>query len=256
MPVHARVLGIAQDAGVPQLGCACANCAHYTDTPLLPAALGIRAERTYLIDATPAIGAQVRRLGAVPDVILLTHTHTGHIAGLLQLGEEGLDARGIEVFGTPLVCSMLERNEPWRRLVQRGNIRLVVENAGTSLAFEDGLTVESFPVDHRDLETVGYLVSGPERTLLYLPDIDEWNLDLSALLARCDVALLDGTFYAADELGRQGDVPHPAITDTLARLTDAERAKVRFIHMNHTNRALAPDGPKAPLAHPNEIFAL
>lgn len=36
-------------------------------------------------------------------------------------------------------------------------------------------------------------------------------------------------------------VPHPLMTDTIARLAPlpaTERAKVRFIHLNHTNPAL------------------
>jgi len=41
-------------------------------------------------------------------------------------------------------------------------------------------------------------------------------------------------------------VPHPFIVESLARfapLPRSERAKVRFIHLNHTNPALHPDSP-------------
>jgi len=257
MTTHARVLGIAQDAGVPHAGCACPRCERWRATPLLPACLGlVGRDKAYMIDATPAFGEQVRMLGAMPAGILLTHTHMGHVAGLLQLGEEACDTRGVEIFGTPLVCDLLERNEPWSRLVKRGNVHLNYENAGTTLHLEDGLEVESFLVDHRHLETVGYFVRGPGRTLLYVPDIDRWNLDLSALLARCDLALLDGTFYARDELPRQGDVPHPPIEETLDLLAPEEAAKVRFIHLNHTNRLLDEDGPSALVAVQGETIPL
>ena len=58
-----------------------------------------------------------------------------------------------------------------------------------------------------------------------------------------DVAYLDGTFFANGEIpGRDmTGFPHPFIRTSLARLAalpDAERAKVRFVHLNHTNRAL------------------
>ena len=62
-----------------------------------------------------------------------------------------------------------------------------------------------------------------------------------------DVAYLDGTFYDAGELpGRDmSEIPHPFIQETLQRLAALpaeQRAKVRFIHLNHTNPALVPGG--------------
>ena len=61
-----------------------------------------------------------------------------------------------------------------------------------------------------------------------------------------DVAYLDGTFYANGEIpGRDmASIPHPFIEETLARLRrqpESQRAKVRFIHLNHTNPALQPN---------------
>jgi len=140
--------------------------------------------------------------------------------------------------------------------VRRGNIRPVHESAGTRLHLADGLEVQSFPANHRDLETVGYHVRGPRRTLCWLPDLDRWDLDLDALVDGCDLALLDGTFYARDEIPRQGAVPHPPVTETLDRLDPARAAKVRFIHLNHTNRLLDPDGPAALVAVQGETIPL
>jgi pyrroloquinoline quinone biosynthesis protein B len=81
--------------------------------------------------------------------------------------------------------------------------------------------------------------------LLYLPDIDKWerwDVRLEDVLARVDVALLDGTFFADGELpGRSmAEIPHPFIVETLERLREAPaalRAKVVFTHLNHTNPA-------------------
>jgi len=256
MPVHARVLGVAQDAGVPHAGCSCPRCERQRAAPLYPACLGLVGQRTYLIDATPAFPDQIRMLPAFPSAILLTHTHVGHVAGLLQLGEEVCDAKGVVVHATPVVCDFLASNEPWRRLVLRDNIRLVSQDAGTSVRLEEGLEVESFPVQHRGLDTVGYLVKGARRTLLYLPDIDRWDIDLPALLKRCDLALLDGSFYSRDELPRQTEIPHPPITDTLDLLAPEEAAKVRFTHFNHTNPVLDPDGPNVLVAVQGETIPL
>ena len=68
--MYARVLGVAQDAGVPHIGCRCAHCERFRGEPLLPACLGIVGdEQTYLIDATPAIAEQVAALPSSPTAL-------------------------------------------------------------------------------------------------------------------------------------------------------------------------------------------
>ena len=85
--------------------------------------------------------------------------------------------------------------------------------------------------------------------MLFVPDIDSWDqwdamgVRLEVELAKVDVAYLDGTFFANGEIpGRDmTGFPHPFITKTMERLgglPEAERGKVRFIHLNHTNPAL------------------
>ena len=76
------------------------------------------------------------------------------------------------------------------------------------------------------------------------------------MLDRCDLALLDGSFYSGDELPRQADVSHPPITETLVLLTDEEVAKVRFFHFNHTNPVLDEDGPAVSAAVQGETIPL
>ena len=83
---------------------------------MLPACLGVEGrERTYLLDATPAIATQVGMLSRAPDAILLTHAHMGHIAGLLQLGKEALN-RTTTLYASPAVCAFLRAHPPWNRL--------------------------------------------------------------------------------------------------------------------------------------------
>ena len=58
-----------------------------------------------------------------------------------------------------------------------------------------------------------------------------------------DYALLDAAFYADGELpGRDmSKIPHPFVTETmhvLNNIPNAEKNKVWFIHMNHTNPLL------------------
>jgi pyrroloquinoline quinone biosynthesis protein B len=251
MEFLARVLGVAQDAGVPHVGCDCTRCEAHRDTPLYPACLGLEGAARYMIDATPAFPEQIRMLGGPPEAILLTHVHMGHVAGLLQLGREALYRR-TRVHATEKVCAFLRDNAPWQRLP------LDLKPIDGLVELEPGLTAEAIPVPHRDeyADTVAFLVAGPEHTLLYLPDIDRWEIDLPGLIDRCDIALLDGSFYAPGELGRQGDVPHPPITETLDLLGPEQAAKVRFLHFNHTNPVLDPDGPSVLAAVQGETIPL
>ena len=63
-----------------------------------------------------------------------------------------------------------------------------------------------------------------------------------------DYALLDATFYDANELpGRNmADIPHPFVQESMQlfqNLSETERAKIIFIHFNHTNPLLL-DSPE------------
>jgi pyrroloquinoline quinone biosynthesis protein B len=89
---------------------------------------------------------------------------------------------------------------------------------------------------------VGFIVAGPTRKVLYLPDIDKWerwDRKIEDVLETVDRAYLDGTFYAEGEVpGRSmSEIPHPFIVETMQRVS-THGSKVRFIHLNHTNPAL------------------
>jgi len=111
--------------------------------------------------------------------------------------------------------------------------------------------VTPFLVPHRDefSETVGYRIDGPNKSAIFIPDIDKWSdwqTDLSELVKTVDYALLDATFFADGELpGRDmSKIRHPFVTESmevLKNLSREERKKVWFIHMNHTNPLLNPD---------------
>jgi pyrroloquinoline quinone biosynthesis protein B len=255
---YAIVLGIAQDGGYPQAGCNRPDCAAAWRDPSLRrrvASLGIvdpgSGER-WVIDATPDFPSQLRTLdeisrGAIPS-ILLTHAHIGHYVGLAHLGREVLGARGARVYAMPRMKEFLEKNGPWDQLVRLGNIAIETLEEGVVTRLGTRLTVTPLRVPHRDeySETVAFIVRGPDRSLLWLPDIDKWekwNRTLEAVLHSVDVAYVDGTFFDERELpGRDlSEIPHPTISETMRRLEAlpaAGRAKVRFIHLNQSNPAL------------------
>jgi pyrroloquinoline quinone biosynthesis protein B len=199
-----------------------------------------------LFDATPDLPSQLHSLngGKAPAGIFLTHAHIGHYTGLMYLGRESINAANAPVYATTRMAAYLTANGPWSQLVSRGNIALNVMAYDQPVALGDGLRVTPFQVPHRDefTDTVGFLIEGPRRNALFIPDIDhwsKWDRDIRALADTVDYAFLDGSFASPDEIpGRSiADIPHPLMHDTRARLKGA-RAQLWFIHLNHTNPAL------------------
>ena len=249
------VLGIAQDGGRPQAGCRRPCC---VDQPRLSAScLAIvdpPSRRRWIIDATPDIASQLTLLDratsdaesySVLDGVLLTHAHMGHYAGLVHLGREALATPRLPVFARPTMASFLRNNSPWRDLSDHGHVDVI--EFDDTIELSNSISVTALPVPHRDelSDTVGFVVSGPNRRVLWLPDIDGWDAwdrSLVDVVADVDVAYVDGTFFDDGELERDMSmIPHPRIVDTIAHVSSrashlAER--VRFIHLNHTNPAL------------------
>ncbi len=254
------VLGIAQDAGYPQINCQRACCRQAWKNPQkrrLVSCLGLIDQnqgQSWIFDATPDLKQQIQilqKLGGkanLPDGIFLTHAHMGHYTGLMELGREALNAKKMPVFAMPRMKTYLEQNGPWSQLVSLNNIDLQPLSAGQEQALNTNLKVRPLLVPHRDeySETVGYEISGPRKKLLFIPDIDKWHkwdLDLKTLLQKVDYALIDGTFLKNGEIfGRNmAEIPHPFIQESMDLLKDlplASRQKVFFIHFNHTNPVL------------------
>ncbi|MEK9939197.1 MAG: MBL fold metallo-hydrolase, partial [Ilumatobacter sp.] len=214
--------------------------------------------RRWLIDATPAIGEQLRLLDSIVpqesetpviDGVLLTHGHLGHFTGLAQLGREALAADGVPVWAQPRLRRVLESDAPWSLLAEHGHVAF----RDDPVVLGGGLSVEVLPVPHRDeiSETVAFRVEGPTGSVLWLPDIDSWELwdrDVIDEVARVDVAYLDATFYDDGELDRDmSAIPHPRVVDTVTRFVERApelAARVRLIHLNHTNPVLRHGSPE------------
>ena len=256
---YTLILGIAQDGGYPQAGCNRPDCIAAWRNPKLRqrvASIAIvdpQSHQRWIIDATPDFPSQLATLDAnaprgtaLLDGILLTHAHIGHYLGLAHLGREVLGAQSIKVYAMPRMREFLQHNGPWDQLVRLKNIEIVPIEDGVPFALNERITLTPLRVPHRDeySETVGFIVRGPSRAILWLPDIDKWEkwtTSLESVLAQVDVAYIDGTFYDATELpGRDlSEIPHPLMTETLTRLANSPlRAKVRFIHLNQSNPLL------------------
>lgn len=246
------VLGIAQDGGIPQLGCNESPCKDIREGKRKPervASIGLVNEslgQSYLFDATPDMVSQLATLngGRVPTGVFLTHGHIGHYTGLMYFGRESIDAKSVPVYGTERMVAYLKGSGPWSLLVGRNNIELRTIKPDTSIGLSGGIWVTPILVPHRDefTDTVGYIIQHDSHRALYIPDIDQWSKwdrDIRAVVDSVELALLDGTFASADEIpGRTtADIPHPLIPDTRVLLRGS-KARVWFIHLNHTNRQL------------------
>ena len=254
--IFLSVLGIAQDAGFPQAACRKDCCkavwVRKVDRRMV-SCLGLvdkTTNQSWLFDATPDFRDQLQVLeGHAPLTgIFLTHAHIGHYTGLIHLGREVMGANAVPVFAMPRMKQFLEENGPWSQLVALNNIRLQALASDSTLQLTSKITIVPLQVPHRDefSETVGYLINGPSKTALFIPDIDKWQLwdrDIIKLIRKVDYAFLDGSFYQNGEIpGRDmSEIPHPFIEESMnlfAPLPEGERAKIYFIHFNHTNPVL------------------
>lgn len=253
--IFAVLLGIAQDAGVPQAGCGCDRCEAANAGSAageLVVSLGLvdtLEGKTWLVDATPDLRQQwyaLRRVAPGCDLagVLLTHAHIGHYAGLIHFGREAANTAALPVWCTDRMQRFLHGNEPWRSLITNANLDVRPLEPRTEMALSDGLSFEALPVPHRGelSDTVAYVLRGPGRSLLYCPDIDsweQWDQDIRQLASRVDYALLDATFYDEHELPHRNleDVPHP-LAKTTANLLTGASGQVVLVHLNHTNPLL------------------
>jgi pyrroloquinoline quinone biosynthesis protein B len=165
----------------------------------------------------------------------------------MYFGREAIGANNIPVYVMPKMEEYLRSNGPWSQLVNLGNIVLRPLHDKTVVALKD-IEVTPFLVPHRDeySETVGFLIKGPNKEALFIPDINKWSQwdeDIAGQVKGSDYAFLDATFFNDTELpGRDmSKIPHPFVIETmeaLAKLSEKHRQKVWFIHMNHTNPLL------------------
>jgi pyrroloquinoline quinone biosynthesis protein B len=244
-----EVLGNAQDGGVPHLGCECELCEKAREDPskskrissiMLREGDGENSSAQYLIDATPDIRYQIT--GKYIDGIFLSHEGLGHMTGLLFLGKESHDPEGIPVYTSEKNNDFLEKNDPYRFLKDRGNIEVnEIEDGDEQDLMNDG-SVEIIETEHPQVETDNFcfMIEGGNKKLFYISDIHEWTHRVKEKVKEADIAILDGTFWSADEIKRYDEVPHPTITTTMDEMEDVD-TDIYFTHLNHTNPAYRED---------------
>jgi pyrroloquinoline quinone biosynthesis protein B len=255
------VLGVAQDAGYPQLGCIKECCKAFYDGKerkkhVVSLALVNNADSTYhLFEATPDITHQLTTLQPFlskknysPSSVFLTHAHMGHYTGLMYFGREAMNSSSLPVYTLPGMDSFLRSNGPWSQLVALKNIELRQIKVDSTVKLSSSIQVTALQVPHRDefSETAGFIIQTESKKLLFIPDINKWqkwDRSIVDLIKEVDYALLDATFYKDGELPNRNmsEVPHPFVEESMQlfqQLNAADKKKIYFIHFNHTNPLL------------------
>ncbi|MEK7723791.1 MAG: MBL fold metallo-hydrolase, partial [Acidobacteriota bacterium] len=184
------VLGIGQDAGVPQMGCDSPFCKEAWKNAKLRQMVSSIAlvdpakKERWIFDTTPDLPEQFQLLKTITgdfsnnlSGIFLTHAHIGHYTGLMYLGRESMGAKDVKVYAMPRMKQMLETNAPWSQLVSLKNISLQPIQNKEITKISDNISVQPFLVPHRDefSETVGFRITVNGKSLVFIPDIDKWQ---------------------------------------------------------------------------------
>jgi len=249
-----KVLGVVQDGGLPHLGSNKLCCENIEQKRYVTSIMLINNENkeSYLFDASPDINEQLNFMGDGIKKnlkgIFLTHAHIGHYTGLMYFGREALNSKSINVFAMPRMKKFLEQNGPWSQLISLQNISITEINNNSKLSIDPNVIIQPIEVPHRAefSETVGYKIYGPNKKVLFIPDIDKWYLWEKSIIdeiKQVDYALIDATFYDSKEINYRdvSEIPHPFVVESM-ELFDAvkleEKNKIFFIHLNHTNPLL------------------
>ncbi|WP_042148615.1 MBL fold metallo-hydrolase [Paucisalibacillus sp. EB02] len=259
------IIGTAQDGGLPHPNCFCENCKCAIKDPNFrrtASALAIvlpQEKEWHLIDATPDLKEQMGKVqlkyhleGKIMRNIFLTHAHMGHLPGLLLLGKEGINSKHVPVFAGTKMKNLLVNNAPWSLLTKLSNILIKELKNNEPIHVDSLFTVTPILVPHRNefSETFAFWINGPNKRVLYIPDIDqweEWDLDIVEACKKADICLLDGTFHSPKDLSHIkrdiGEIPHPLMTTTMEKLQHlTSQTTIYFTHLNHSNPTIDPDG--------------
>ena len=262
--VKVTLLGVAQDGGRPQPGCFRECCLDAYEDPSLVrhlTCIGIVGAdySTHLVESTRDMAWQFGCWSRSDPVegpltsLWITHAHFGHVDGLGLFGKETIATRGLPIHCSTSFSRLLEKDVHWSTMVNQGVLspRPFLSEKPVKAYPDSGFKITPISIPHRSelSDMHGFLISGPNSKLLFLPDHDSWDETLLKVEKEgirnwfndmdVDVVLLDGTFWSSEELGNrdQSLVPHPPVKETIERLGERVEGDPRiiFIHLNHTN---------------------
>ena len=260
------VLGTVQDGGFPQAGCFKRCCQSISnESKRFVSSVSIIDKETnscWLVDITPDFKEQIKLvkdfllIDGSPSIkgIFLTHSHIGHYIGLLDLGVEVMNLKNIPIYVMPKMKSFLENNAPFNFLIESGNIIINQITDNELIGLSSGVSISPFLVPHRNelSETVGYQIKSNAKSIIYIPDIDAWDIwddNIVDVVRKNNLLFLDGTFYDKNEIPNRdiSKVPHPYVSESVkifSKLDHLDKQKIFFTHLNHTNPLLNKQSPQ------------
>ena len=288
------VLGSAAGGGFPQWNCACPNCRSLragtfhgkarTQTQL---AISADSDRWFLLGASPDLRTQIE---STPELrprtaknvtrdsqifgAVLLNADIDHVLGLLLLRE----LQPLRVYATKSVRRILSKDNSMFAMLQRvpNQVSWIEFAPGSSFTLADpegedsGLRCRTLPLGTHfpayvsaprrsqlsPLESsLGAIIESPSgKRLAFMPAIPRLDAKLIKQLESCDVILIDGTFWSADELIRMqgsiqsawdmGHVPVSSSEGSLAKLAHLKHPRKIYVHVNNTNPMLNEDSPE------------
>lgn len=272
--MKAVLLGTTAGGGFPQWNCACPLCVRARSGALPPRSqdcLAISGNGTdwWLVNASPDIRTQITSCslldpgpGARDTPLrgaLFTDAELDHTLGLLTLR----GGAGLTVWAPGAVLHALKDQFDLRTVIDG---YAPVEWRQVEQSFEvGGLQVSAIPISGKRPKyarsstvdghwVVAYRFEDPVSggVLVYAPCLASWPVGFDEVVAGADCLLLDGTFYAASEMGSatgsasgQAAMGHLPITASLPELRRFPGVRRIYTHLNNTNPVLDPSSPES-----------
>lgn len=272
--MKAVLLGTTAGGGFPQWNCACSLCVRARSGSLPSRSqdcLAISGNGTdwWLVNASPDIRTQIAScslLNPGPGPrdtplrgALFTDAELDHTLGLLTLR----GGAGLTVWAPDAVLHALKDQFDLRTVID-GYSPLSWRSASGQFDL-GGLRVSVIPIsDKRPKYARSSTVDGPwvvgyrfldvvtGGVLVYAPCLASWPAGFDEVVASADCVLLDGTFYAASEMGSatgsssgQASMGHLPISASLPELRRFPHVRRLYTHLNNTNPVLDPSSPES-----------
>eukprot|EP01100_Stratorugosa_tubuloviscum_P012595 TRINITY_DN6020_c2_g1_i1.p1 TRINITY_DN6020_c2_g1~~TRINITY_DN6020_c2_g1_i1.p1 ORF type:complete len:395 (-),score=187.35 TRINITY_DN6020_c2_g1_i1:79-1263(-) len=202
--------------------------------------------------------------------IFISTPNVGSYVGLLYFSNEFMGAHNLPVYCSTMVAQTLVNNNPWNKLISNRNIVIEAIKDSQPVSLSERLFASAISLTHDNsvFDCLGLRFTGQYGvTALYLPNVpcESWEKfapNLIELIANNDLLLLDGTYYREGEViesvwdqinpkkstteqlahsnleSPMSTMPHPLVLHTsrqLVGLPPTEKAKIHFIHLNHSN---------------------
>lgn len=281
-----RVLGAGAGGGFPQWNCNCRNCkgvrageikakkrtqssiavsSNGRDWLLFNASPDIRAQLEAFPDSHPRHGVRDSGIKA----ILLIDSQIDHTTGLLMLRESTVP---LEIYCADPVMQDLTTGFPLFRMLEHyckvNRHAIPLDGKGFEIPSLDDLRIYTHALkskappysphrhDPHPGDNVGVVVEqiSTGKKLYYAPGLGEIEPHVRDAIQAADCALVDGTFWTHDEMGRagicdklaleMGHLPQSGQGGMIEVLNGAAKGRKILIHINNTNPILDEDSPE------------